>query len=213
MAAKKITKKVLGQLRRLFRRDMATLEAEYGLQEIADRTGIGYANLSSYKSDTPDSKQPGVKVLRKFYAAFKGELENPFDKIDIMEDEKVNDNQQDEPKKKYEEGGSSANFTFEQKDGSETATDEQKTDYKDDSAGRTNELIETLKTDNAHLRTVNHKLLDSGDKIMSLPHKWLDSLDKMVATHAQSNQAILIMAETHRKIIDRFLGENGGQQA
>jgi transcriptional regulator with XRE-family HTH domain len=182
MAAQKITKKVLAQLRRLFRRDMDTLESDYQLWEIADKTGIDQANLSSYKSG---AKQPGIKVLKKFYTAFNGILENPFDKLDIMEDEK--------------KSGSSSNFTFDQKEGSDSAAHDEETNFKDDATGLTSELIATLKTHNEHLRTINIRLLDSGDKI--------------VASHDKTNQATVIMAETYRKIIDRFLGENGGQQA
>ncbi len=205
MATPKITKKEMTRLRKLFKRDMATLEANYKLSEIAEKSGIDLANLSSYKSDKPGTKQPGIKILKKFYAAFDGELENPFNKTHIMEDKKINEDQQDDPKRQKKADGPDSNSGYNLDDDPPTLTNEPGVTiplYNEDVSGLKKELLAAYKTDNAHLRTVNNKLLDNGDKILGLPHKYLDSIDKIVATHSS-------MTETHQKIIDSLLRKMG----
>lgn len=210
--ATKAQKEKLERLRKLFRKDLVKLRTDYENLEIANKAGIDPGNLSSYASGK--NKQPGMKILKKFYDAFYGELENPFDKIDNMENNKVNNDQRDDPKGQKKTNGPKENSEYDHDDISSNKTEDPEVIplYKDDAVGRTNELIATLKTDNAHLRTVNNKLLDNGDKIFALPYKYLDSIDKIVATHDKSNQAVLNMTEIHQKIIDSYLRQTGGEK-
>jgi hypothetical protein len=172
-------KETLGRLREQFIRDLAKLRDRYENIEISHKTGIDPGNLSSYGSG---SKIPGLKVLTQFYSAFEGEIQNPFDKANNMEERKVHE---DRPLGKIDE-------------------DEAVPLYLDNTDDLTSELIATLKLNNAQLRSTTNKMLESSDKLFQLPYKWLDLLDKMVATQDKSTQMMLTMAEAHKIFLQKF---------
>jgi hypothetical protein len=66
----------LARLREQFSHDWKKLRLKYENSEIARKSEIDPANLSSYGSGR---KNPGLKVLMQFYEAFAGEIQNPFD--------------------------------------------------------------------------------------------------------------------------------------
>ena len=176
-------KEELRRVRQVFRKDLAKLKAKFENLEIAGKTGIDPGNLSSYASGK--GKQPGLTVLGKFYKAYEGELDNPLEKINSMEDKKEN---REETKNEYQHADVPPA----------------------DKTGEPQVVPMYQPDETAYLRSTINKLLDSSDKLLGLPYVWADSLNKMVATQDKSNQATLIMVETHQKIIDSFLRKNGG---
>jgi hypothetical protein len=180
----KTQKEELTRLRKQFIQDLAKLREQYENLEISHKTGIDPGNLSSYGTG---AKNPGIKVLDQFYAAFAGEIQNPLVKVNNMKENKENKDRHTTP------NGLNEPESIQM--------------YQDNEFGLTAELIATLKINNAQLRSTTAKMLDSSDKLFQLPYKWLDSFDKMVATHDKSIQMFLAMTEAHKIFLQKFGGK------
>lgn len=194
-------KEMLRRLQEQFLLDLVEMLLKYENKELARLTRINAANLSRYKK-----KPPGIIPMQKFYNGLTGIIENPFKKLNLNME-----------KDQEHKGSNEENQTSDNVNESNKNTNRNKSGKADDlppyqHEDKDSETVALLKSDIAHLRSTENKLLDSSEKLFALPHKWLDSLDKMVAAHALSNQKELVNAETQKMMVAAFLKKFGGEE-
>lgn len=209
--ATKAQKKELARVRKQFRQDLARLKEEYENLELAQKTGIDPANLSSYGSG---SKEPGMTVLKQFYSALADETDNPLEKLISMENAKTTKGGEKDPKGQRKTKGQKGSAKYNHDTPPSGHLDRSDLDLgrKDEAEGLRKELYTREKFHNANLQANMEKMLDTGKALFQIPNRLLDSFDKLVLTHDKATEKELVNARTHEAMTDAFLRTFGGDQ-